>query len=362
MVFLLGLSLTTVLFTSQAHALCIPVLQDCSVDASPLPGDTTQPPDETALPQGPIALGQMSKNTFQNAAGTRNYFLYVPAHYDGKTALPVFVVLHGCFQQADQFAADTGMNDLAEKQGFAVIYPEQTYQDNVWKCWNWFKDENLKRGTGELSILAGMVGDVSSKIAVDKKHVYAAGLSAGGAMAANLGACYSDIFSGVGVQSGASFFAANSENEAHAILQSGPTRTPTEMGTAAAQCAGAQAKPLAVVVLQGEKDQFVNPINAQSIVDTFTVMNDLLDDGQLNGSQTNTPIAETQEQKSGGYAYTQSIYGSGSGATAHPMIEKIMINDMQHGWSGSARPGAYADPKGPSAGEKMWMFFSQYVR
>lgn len=344
------LFLSQVLFVAAAQAeLCIPVLMDCETEES-----TPQNPTPPALPG---ATG-MKKYSFKNEFGSRNYYLFTPSKYDGKKALPLMVMLHGCFQTAEDFARDTGMNTVAEEKGFAVLYPEQTYQDNPWKCWNWFEMENLERGSGELAIVAGMLSDLKGKMVLDTKHVYSAGLSAGGAFAANLATCYSDVFAGAGIQSGVEYMAATTEAEAHEILKSGPNRTVKETGLAAAKCAGNKAQPLAIVALHGAKDPFVNPVNATRIVESFTVMNDQLDDGTLNQSQTTKVLSEKEEQVAKGYKYITKTFGNSQ--QAH--IKLVMIKDMQHGWSGSARYGAYADPRGPNASRAIWEFVSQFSR
>lgn len=67
----------------------------------------------------------------------RDYRLYVPPQA-GRGARPLVVMLHGCTQDPDDFAAATRMNDAARAQGCYVLYPAQAQQANPQRCWNWF--------------------------------------------------------------------------------------------------------------------------------------------------------------------------------------------------------------------------------
>src|SRR5271169_33995 len=90
-------------------------------------------------PPAPLPEGaRFEEHTYANAAGSRAYKLYVPSGYNGQ-ALPLVVMLHGCTQSPDDFAAGTRMNDLGEQQTFLVVYPAQALSANVSKCWNWFR-------------------------------------------------------------------------------------------------------------------------------------------------------------------------------------------------------------------------------
>jgi len=92
-----------------------------------------------AVPDG----ASFESHAFANAAGQRPYKLYVPSRPAADPAL--IVMLHGCTQSPDDFAAGTRMNALAEAHGFLVAYPGQTQGANAQKCWNWFNAGDQQR-------------------------------------------------------------------------------------------------------------------------------------------------------------------------------------------------------------------------
>ncbi|WP_372611016.1 PHB depolymerase family esterase, partial [Halomonas sp.] len=162
---------------------------------SVVPPEPTRSANEVAKP------GSFTTGSFTNLAGTRDYKLYIPSGYHGQV-LPLVVMLHGCTQNPDDFAAGTRMNKLAEEQLCCVLYPAQPITANTSKCWNWFKAEDQQRERGEPAIIAGMTRQIIDTHGLDASRVYVAGLSAGAAMATTLAMTYPDLFAAVGVHSG----------------------------------------------------------------------------------------------------------------------------------------------------------------
>src|ERR1700704_4412236 len=161
--------------------------------------------------------GRFEWASYANRFGARRYKVYRPRAGSGRR--PLLIMLHGCSQNADDFAAGTRMNELAEGSGFIVAYPEQAVAANPSRCWNWFKATHQERDEGEPSLIAGITREVLARYNADPRHVYVAGLSAGGAMAAILGHTYPDLYAAVGIHSGLPYAAARDVPSALAAMR-----------------------------------------------------------------------------------------------------------------------------------------------
>ncbi len=281
-----------------------------------------------AIPDGAAFL----ERSFTCSAGTRGYKLYVPA-FMGAPPRGLIVMLHGCKQDPDDFAAGTNMNAVAEAHGLLVAYPRQTASANVASCWNWFDPRDQMRDSGEPAVIAGITRSLMSEFALDREQVFVAGLSAGGAMAAVMAETYPDLYAAVGIHSGLAYQSANDAMSAFATMR-GDFRS---AGTANSD----RALQVRTIVFQGSADHTVDPSNATRIV-------------AAAGRHSTSARQEDHGRSAGGRSYTRTIIDGIGGA---PLIESWLIDGAGHAWSGGSASGSYTDPKGPDASAEMVRFF-----
>ncbi|MDO9434585.1 PHB depolymerase family esterase [Hydrogenophaga sp.] len=287
--------------------------------------------------------GRFETHSFTNPAGTRSYKLYVPANTTD-TPMPMVVMLHGCTQSADDFAAGTQMNRLAEEHGFLVVYPEQPAQANTSKCWNWFKPQDQTRDAGEPSLIAGIVREVAQRHGADPRRIFVAGLSAGAAMAVVMGETYPELFAGVGAHSGLPYGSASDIPSAMAAMKGGRSG----LAQARAASTGRAVHAVPTIVFHGDRDHTVQQTNAQSIVDQAR---------RAYLEQTGQDDVDTRSEEGashGGRRYTRTLY-TGDTGSAH--IESWTLHGAGHAWSGGDARGSYTDSKGPDASAEMARFF-----
>jgi poly(hydroxyalkanoate) depolymerase family esterase len=288
--------------------------------------------------------GQFLGMSFKNQAGSRAYKLYVPSRYCGQP-LPLIVMLHGCTQSPDDFAAGTRMNLRADEHNCFVAYPEQAASANVSKCWNWFRPGDQTRGEGEPSLIAGITRQIISDYSVDEQRVYAAGLSAGAAAAAVLAATYPDLYAAIGVHSGLACGAASDVASAFAAMRrSRPS--PRRRSGGGLSGAAEFSRTVPAIVFHGDQDTTVHPHNSAQVI------------AQLQEG-LNADLRATVEhgQASGGRAYTRTLYSDTKG---HVIFEQWVTHGAGHAWSGGSSVGSYTDPQGPDATREMLRFFLEH--
>ncbi|MDQ7287764.1 PHB depolymerase family esterase [Stenotrophomonas sp. Sm2128] len=188
----------------------------------------------SALAAGPA--GHWDIGLYGNLFGAREYQVWVPAGYDDQQPLPLLLVLHGCVNGPNLMGEASGFNDVADTEGFIVVYPRQNVTSNPARCWNWQLPINQARDSGEASILAGIVDKVKADYSVDPRRVYVTGISAGGAMTSIMLACYSDVFAAGAIHSGGMFKGATTISGSAYALLAGSIYSPDSNGRLAWQC------------------------------------------------------------------------------------------------------------------------------
>lgn len=291
--------------------------------------------------------GRFELHQFSSDAGSLAYKVYVPtAQSDAPRAM--VVMLHGCTQSADDFAAGTQMNRLADAHGFLVVYPEQATQANPSKCWNWFKPQDQQRGTGEPALIAAITRKVAQAHGADPRRIFVAGLSAGAAMAVVLGETYPEVFAGVGAHSGLPYGSAHDIPSALAAMKGGRSGMPGLKNLQPTAAAGKAVQAVPTIVFHGDRDHTVQQTNGESIVQqardahaTQAVHADLK-------ASTQSGVAPS------GCRFSRTVHTDAQG---HTRIESWTVHGAGHAWSGGHASGSYTHSAGPDASKEMVRFF-----
>lgn len=264
--------------------------------------------------------------------GKLDYKLYIPSSYDGQPC-PLLVMLHGCNQNASDFAASTGMNDIAERYQCLVAYPEQSMAANSGKCWNWFQDAHHHRGAGEPALIASAVEQIMDQYSIDPTKVFVAGHSAGGAMAVIMARTYPEMFAAVGCHSGLAYRCAADSAEALHAMRHGEARGDVNQGPR-----------VPMIVFHGDQDNTVHPRNSDSLMD--------------QSIKADAVRSEQEVGKVNNRAFTREIHRCDNDKV---LAERWTVHGTGHAWSGGQDNFSYADANGPDASDEMMRFFMETV-
>lgn len=293
---------------------------------------TLRPASTPPAPAVPRRRASFRWHSFASDQGERDYKLYIPRGAGDDAPLPLLVMLHGCGQTPDDFAAGTRMNALAEEIGLIVAYPGQPVGAHVNRCWNWFRPEDQTRDAGEPSIIAGITRRILRDQPADAARVYVAGLSAGGATAATVAALWPDLYAGLGVHSGMPACAARNAGQAVIAMSQGAYGEPRPV-----------AQP--TIVFHGGRDAVVNPRNGRSVI------------ARAVGAYPNLRRVEKRGRSVGGRDYVRTTY---RGVGSKSFCEHWLILGAGHGWSGGSAAGSFTEPAGPDASREMVRFFLRH--
>ena len=280
------------------------------------------------------------------------YRLYLPTGSSRRGTMPLAVMLHGCNQEPLSFAEGTRMNMLAEEYGCAVLYPEQSRHSNPLRCWNWFEPSSLA-GQGEAALLARLITQVTQRRPIDPQRVYVAGMSAGGAMACLLAVRHSQLFAACAIHSGLMYGAANSPAQALAAMRSGPSSASIDKARQLVR----ETPPSVIVptlVIHGDRDTTVNPMNADQIIEQLKLRAEDLKDPSA------APLLTSEERRveNGGRPYRQQD----STQRGRLVLRKIVVEGLGHAWSGGDVRYDFNDANGPDASRFILDFVMPFQR
>jgi poly(hydroxyalkanoate) depolymerase family esterase len=313
----------------------------------------------------------------------RDYWVYEPSHIANPRVLVVY--LHGCTQTAQDAAVGTRWNELAERKGFVVAYPQEDSgkdaQDatvrsvegsaNGTACWNWFRPEDQSRGAGEPKTIAGITQSVIAKDRIDPRRVYIEGASAGANMATIMGATYPDIYAAYGSLVGCTY--ANCGDPSGAV---------------AFETMGTRARTMPAFVVDGEADELNPFVDSQGVVDEWLGVADLADDGQMNDSVSRQPASVDNHGLGaslidglgqpgdtcvrnmefpclggvlgfeGSYPYSVFTYD----AHGRSIVQFFLIHGLGHDYPDGDPKGSFTDPLGPDITSAAYAFFVSHHR
>jgi len=319
-------------------------------DAAPAPAlKQAAPVAEPVKPQPalPARPASFTEHVFKFGDDAYAYRLYLPGTADRGAVpppLPLLVLLHGCQQDAADFAIGTAMNELAEQKKCIVLYPEQLSKANSMRCWNWFEPAHQDKGAGEPGMIAALTRQVLKRHNADPARVYIAGLSAGGAMAAVVAGLYPKLVAALGVHSGVPAGAAGDVISAFNAMRRGARRD---------TLASEPGDAMPTIVFHGSADKTVHPDNGDQIADAALAAMGAAGLALEKVQPSGESDASTGERRSA----VRTIYGTADGK---PWVEHWSVESGPHAWSGGSEAGSFTDPLGPGASLAMLEFFLQH--
>jgi poly(hydroxyalkanoate) depolymerase family esterase len=275
---------------------------------------------------------------------SRSYMLYQPA-FRASGQAPLLVMLHGCNQSADEFAAGTRMNEAAEDAGVVVLYPEQSVGAHALRCWNWYALQDTSNNEGDAALIAHLTREVMREQDIDPARVYIAGMSAGGAMAAVLARDYPQLFAALGVHSGVPAGHAHDAIAALHLMSVGPEPHQDERLSPAEH----RAPGVPSIVFHGDADRTVHPSNADALYAAAGAP-----DGGRNAPQA---WSATLPAGDGHHSFTRSADFGPKGVTCR---ELWIVHGAEHAWTGGNGGQRHTDALGPDASREMMRFFLQH--
>jgi poly(hydroxyalkanoate) depolymerase family esterase len=248
---------------------------------------------------------------FGTNPGALRMFTHLPPNVSGE--IPLVVVLHGCTQTAAGYDQGAGWSTLANRYGFALLFPEQQRANNPNGCFNWFQTGDIERGHGEALSIRQMIAKMVADHAIDAHRVFVTGLSAGGAMTSVMLATYPDIFAGGAIIAGLPYGAAVNVQQAFASMAQSPPRSARAWGDLVRNASPHKGSWPRISVWHGSADSTVAPSNAREILKQWA---------DLHGISIEPAFTENVDQ------FPRQVW---RGVEGDEVIESYTIPNMAHG-------------------------------
>ena len=282
-----------------------------------------------------------------------SYWLYLPHTVPEdalREGLPLVLMLHGCQQTATEFAQGTRMNLLAEQKGYAVLYPQQSTSVHAHRCWRWF-ERATQQGGGDVQPVATVLAKVLRQYPIDRRRIYACGISAGAGMAHIMALNYPDIIAAVGLHSGPVFGAGNGVIGALGVMQhGGGARAAEAIREVLARRADFPLLP--TILIQGAGDNVVRSVNQGQLVQQSLLLNG------LSGDTAPRIKIEPAGRRGNRNAHVIRDYYQGRKL----VVREAHIDALEHAWSGGDERLAFNAKAGPDASRMMLEFFGKQRR
>lgn len=308
----------------------------------------------------PAEPGRTTEGTTVSHGSAYRYLLYTPSSYRPGTRVPLLVMTHGCQTTAEQHRRSTRANDVAEREGFAVLYPDvdaagRALPGPLHQCWKFFDPFSYQRDSSDAGAIADMTLEVLRGLSIDEERVYLAGTSAGGLMAAVDSATYPDVFAASAIVASAGFL-------------DGPCFTtgvgvPAELtAPLAADAMGARKRVVPRIAIGSDADLAFPARCTVKALDQALRTSNLVLSGTQDGPLSLTPSATRDEQVPGGRAYTVSEFRDPDGCLVG---ERWIIRGMPHAWPGGSpdpKDKGFTDASAPNGVEAVWAFVRRFTR
>jgi polyhydroxybutyrate depolymerase len=151
--------------------------------AAPPGTSPTDPPPATTPPAAPCTGKEALSGDLDwklTAGGKeRVVHVHVPKGYDRTKPAPVVLNFHGLGSNAGEQILLTGMNEKADQATFVAVHPEGTGVSQSWNA-GACCGTAASGAVDDVGFVSAIIDEVSSKLCVDAKRVFATGMSNGG--------------------------------------------------------------------------------------------------------------------------------------------------------------------------------------